>query len=290
MFRHTWRNLVLAAMVLALGSFLYLKPEQAPQPTQARLTQVEPNAIERIVLERPRLPSIALEKQSGKWQITEPVSIQAKPFQVQALLRLARSISHAQYPTDKLELERFGLKPARAKLHLNDHTLEFGDTDPIHQRRYVRSRNHVHLIDEPYPSPLQTSLASFVSPKLLPEGTQITELELPGIHVTRNGQGSWLATPTRSVDSLQSLIDTWQHARALEVQSSLADPPAQPDQTRVRVRLLGTDEPLEFTVVQREPELVLARDKLHLRYHLVFEMGRQLLGPVTSPPDTSGPK
>ena len=80
-------NLVLLAAALGLGLAVYFA--QKPEPPGPPLTPYQPDAVTRIALEHPGAPAIRLEKQDGKWQLTAPVSAEADPFEVNALIGLA---------------------------------------------------------------------------------------------------------------------------------------------------------------------------------------------------------
>ncbi|NIR98109.1 MAG: hypothetical protein GWO03_08720, partial [Gammaproteobacteria bacterium] len=103
--------------------------------------------------------------------------------------------------------------------------------------------------------------------------------ELPDITVAQDEEGNWTVTPRPehySADSAPMLADAWQSARAMKVERAGPEE-AEPDEAAVKLHLAGREEPVVFTIVQREPELVLGRPDLGLRYRLSKSDAEELL-------------
>ncbi len=282
MSRASLRNLILLLVVVGLGLLVYFGPGgEDTQPT-VRLSELDPDTVTRIRIQRPEGPEILLVKEGEAWFLEEPIRIAANLFRVQSLLRLAGSVSHGQYPLQDGDLARFGLTTPRVILQLDELALAFGDTEPLAFRRYVGVGETLHLIDDVDYHHLTAKAAGFVSLKLLPEDAQITGLSLPGLRLVRSADGGWSAQPASpgaSADALQALVDEWTQARALEINFHTDEAPG----ATVTLNLGGADQPLRFTILERAPQLVLARADLGLAYHFPQAAAERLLQ-LTRPP------
>ena len=114
----------------------------------------------------------------------------------------------------------------------------------------------------------------------------ITTLELPGLKLSRTDDTHWQldpAQPTASADAVDQLVQNWQLASALYVRR--ADTGKHPDSIRVTLR--DTAAPVEFRIVAREPDLVLARPDWNIQYHITGDVGAGLLALPESPTESA---
>lgn len=287
MSRHTLRNLILLAAVLALGLLAYWKPGQEPLTPNVTLTGLNPAEITQIRVVRPDEPRLVLTKKGQSWFLDEPIAIEANPFRVSSLLDLAESTSHAQYPLPGKNAAEFGLDPPEVRLELDGQELAFGSTEPLNFRRYVRVGEILHLIDDVSLRDLKGHAATFVSLRLIPEGASVSELRLPELRLAHAADGAWStepAAPGVSADRLQALADEWTRARAIEVEHHAE----QPEGDVISVVLAERADPLRFIVTRREPGLVLVRADLALAYHFPQAAAQRMLQ-LPSPPPTDEP-
>lgn len=286
--RRALLNLGLAAMVVVLALVVWLEPGLERGEGPIRLTALAADEVGHVLIRRPGDDDIMLERRGGQWHMTAPIQAPANEFRIEPLLRVVEATSHARFEPAPGDLARYGLDRPRASLRIGDVRIEFGDTEPIDHRRYLRIGAEVHLVDDHYLHRLQAGWPSFVSNSLLPEGARLVRLELPEFTLEQDAEGRWAIEPEQdiSMDALNRLVDAWTHARALFVDRYDGDAV----QGTVAVTLAGAERPLEFAILESEVDLVLALPEAGLVYHLGSEQGARMLSPAPAfPPDVDEP-
>jgi len=267
-------NLVLLLVVAGLGLLAWLEPGRSPAPPALKITALDPAAIERIRIERPA-DTVEILRRDGRWQLTAPVAAPANTIRTDAIVSVAASDSLNQQPIAGLDLAAYGLDEPKARLHLNDVTIDFGATAPLDNRRYVRVGDTLHLIPDLRYYQLIGHWSGYVSLRLLEEGTALQRIELPRL-VLVNDNGSWVPEPRPehwSADAATTLAQRWQSVQAMEVREHKEV--ASGEEIRLHVR--GREQPLRFVIAAREPDLVLVRPELGLAYHLIAGQAQELL-------------
>ncbi len=267
-----WLNLGLLALLAGLVALAVYQPGIEAPPVEPTLTALAPAAIHRIHIERRDQPAFTLEKQADVWRIA-PQGWMADGARLKVLLDLAQEKSVQRLPADPLA--RYGLEKPALVVTFNDTRIVFGDTDPIQNRRYVMVGDRVHLIADLHYAGFNSSAASFAEPRLLPEGARVRKLGLPGLTLSADDKGNYSIEPPRDglpADAPQQLVDEWRNARALWVEAD-TDATAQGS---VRITHDGAAE-IEYRIISREPDLVLARPDIKLRYHFTAEQAQRLL-------------
>lgn len=282
MSRRSVLNLALLALAAALAALVYWEPGLERPAGPAKLTTLAPADITRLVIRPQRGQEIRLERDAGTWMMRAPIAAYANEFRIDALLGIAQADSQAQFAAATLDLAKFRLDAPATVLQLNDLELAFGDSEPLDHRRYVRVGATVHLIGDDYFYRLQTDFPSFVSSRLLPPQARPAQIRLPGFSIER-ADGQWRLAPAQqqpSMDALNGFVDEWARAQAVELDRYAGEPA----QGAITVTLEGAAAPLEFLLLEAEPELVLARADLGLRYHFTAEQARRLLQPPAEAP------
>lgn len=277
-------NLGLLALVIILGLLAYLQPGVKKPPVLPKLTELAVADIDRIRIEDRDGKTIVLARAGEHWQLVEPVQIPANAFRVESLLRLADEPSQGQLDAKELELSEFGLDAPRIRLYLNDRGFTFGTTEPLNGRRYVHIGDTVHLVTDRYFHLLANGFTEFVNQQLIPPDSRIAEVATPGWRLTRSAEGKWTLNPEKpglSADALNMLVDNWRHAQAIWIQSY----EKSEAKGQVTVRLEGVEQPLQFDILAREPEFILARPEIGLQYHLAEDAARSLLEIQENPPE-----
>jgi len=268
-------NLILLVVVLALAAAVYLS-QKKEAPKGQPLTALKEEAVDKITLQHPKAADIVLEKKDGKWLLTAPVQMPADPYEIKSLTGLATLETKSSIDPKQVKLGDLGLDPAGFSVTLNDQKLEFGGTEPLNFRRYILLHGgtpeaKVVLVDDPSGSALDADYSDLVSKSLLPEGGEIASISVPGLRVARSADGqSWSAEPAdpkAGSDELQKFVDAWVGARAMWNAATPADakPAANPEAVTVSLK---DGRSLNFTIVAREPQLVLERADLKVRYSL----------------------
>lgn len=290
--KRTHLNLALLVVAAGLGAAVYFgqkKEEQGPP-----LTALSAEALTRIALEHPGHPKVVLEKQAGEWKLTAPVQADTDPYEVSALTSLATTGTKRVLPLAEVKLAELGLQPPAYRITLNDVALDFGGVEPIEARRYIQRGGEVALVDDPPSAALDADYSDLVAKSLVPERAEIASIQLPGFSVVRAADGkAWTTAPLQpqaSVDAAQKLANAWKDARAMWMAAEPADA-AQGGET-VKLRLKDGRE-LLFVVAERDPQLVIARPDLKVRYTMSKALETELLQlheAATAPPPGSLPR
>lgn len=280
MSRRTLLNVVLAAVVAGLAAFIAYGPHRAPEPAPAPLTTLDASAVSRVVVEPRDADTVEIVRDERGWRLARPFDVPANEFRVLALLGLLAAPAHARFDAVPGELERYGLAPPRARVHLADAVIAIGDTEPLGGRRYVGYDDQVALVDDVYLGRTDARAAGFVSPALLGPAPAIVEILLPGLSV-RRVDGGWRSEPAlASADDVVALVDAWRAAQATTVQRYDT---TLPWQDGVRVTL--EDATLDFDLLRTDHEILLGRRDPGIQYRLTRRGGERLLRPASSPGD-----
>lgn len=277
-------NLVLLTAVAGLGAAVWFgqkKEEEKGSP----LTSLKQDAITRIAVEHPGKPAIRLEKKDGKWNLTEPVQGPTDPFEVNGILGLAELEVKSKLDTgvNQAELE---LEPPKYSVTLDDVRIDLGGTEPIKFRRYVKSGDVIGLVDDPPSAALDADFSDLVDKTLVPENAQLRKIELPGLNLEKNAEGTWTSPQQGEAKAAQlaSLAEGWKNARALW---NAADPPEGSKGDAVKLTL-ADGQVIELIVQSRDPQLILARKKMGVRYTLSKLMAQELFK-IPDPPKSDEP-
>ncbi len=265
----TLLNIGLLVLLVGLGLLVLFEPGIEPPPAPTTLTTVKQDDITHVRIDREQQEPLQLDKQQGGWRVLSGQPIPASEFQVLSLLELADTESKRSYSRDQLDLGKLELDPASAKVTFNNElTIEFGTTEPLSGYRYVRVDDTVHLIKDRYQHLIEADITTFIDHRLLREGSRITRLQLPQVTLAYADETHWSLAPEDpdvSADAIQELVDTWQRASALWVRKYEAGSP----EAQVQIQLEGTQDTIEFEIMARQPELVLARPDWKIQYHLI---------------------
>jgi hypothetical protein len=265
----TLLNLAMLAALLALAGVALLEPGKE-EPRAVRLTEMDENAVERIELRNKE--NIVFEKSDEHWRLSAPFAAPANDMRVRQLLDIAHAESVARYPLAPEDLARFELDKPKAVLNLGSVKLTFGGAEPIDMRRYVQIGDTLHLANDDFFHHLIAPAVDYVDKKLLPEDAKPSELFLPGLKVVQAENGRWRLDSPGDSAGIDDLVNAWRTARAIEVKR--IEQPPQGD--IVRIAMAGGAN-VEFVIVQREPDLLLARADRGLQYLLPGDAAKQLL-------------
>lgn len=267
----TLLNIGLLVLLVGLALLVMFEPGIEPPPVPTTLTATSQDDITHIRIDREQLAPLQLDRQQDGWQVLSDQPIPANEFQVLSLLELVGTETKRSYSLDQLDLGKLALDPASAKVTFNNElTIEFGTTEPLDGYRYVRVDDTVHLITDRYQHLIEADITTFIDHRLLREGSRITRLQLPQMTLAYSDDTHWSLTPEDpdvSADAIQELIDAWQHASAIWVRKYETGSP----EAQVQIKLEGTEDAIEFEIMARQPELVLARPNWNIQYHLTGE-------------------
>ena len=275
MSKTTLGNIVLLVIAAALAAFIAFAPGEGPQRLVLEpLSDQDPQAISRIHLELSAGGTIELRRTDGTWDLVEPMGIAANDFRVNGLLGVLEAPVHARIDASEQSLGRFGLAAPEGRILLDDKEILFGDTEPIHGRRYLLYDGHVALVDDAYFSHLSSSAANYVHPALLGREPRLQSIVLPNMRVYRQADEWRMDAVGKHAgdDAVTRLVDAWRHGQATAVR-----PYEQSLDWSDTVVVELANEDLGFDVAHTTYELILGRADLGIQYHLTKRAGARLL-------------
>lgn len=259
----TQLNLVLLVMVGGLGAALWFgKTEEEKGPP---LTALKQDTVTRIAVEHPGKPAIRLEKTDGTWQLVEPVRAATDSFEINGILGLAEQELKSTLGAG-VDLAQLELDPPQFAVTLDDTRIALGGVEPLRYNRYAQVGQTVGLIDDPPSAALDADYSDLVSRAVVPEGVELTRLELPGFVLEKNAEGDWLSPQQPEAKPAQTarLVESWKRARAMWNAAEKAE--GSPGE---KIRLVLADgQSIELVFAESDPQLVLARPALGVRYTL----------------------
>jgi hypothetical protein len=275
-------NLLLVVAVAGLAALAYYGREREEKGTP--LTAIAADALTRIAIEHPGRAAIRLQKAGEQWKLVEPVQAETDSYEVAGITSLAALEIKRSLKPGEVQLRELGLEPPAYRVTLNDVVLGIGDAEPIEARRYVLVGDQVALVEDPPSAALDADYSDLVSKALLPEAAELVKLALPGFTLTRGADAqAWSvqpAQPQAAAEAPRKLVEAWKNARAMWM---AAEPPQGSTGEAVTLGLKDGRE-LRLIVVERDPQLVLARPDLKLRYTLSRALADELLQLSAPPP------
>jgi len=265
-------NLALLAVVVALALFAYYKP--AKTAPEHKLSSLKPAEATSIKVEIAGDPPIMLARAGADWKITAPLTARADGTQVQRLLEILEASAKDRFPAQGLA--RYDLNEPAARLTINQQAFGFGGFNQMSREQYVLTQDGIYPLSLRYGSLLPKSVHQMISRQVFAPDEAPIAFRLVDFALMQN-DGKWQLTPSAAdlgADDVTRWVDEWRLASALAV-LPLSNRTAV---TRVKVTLKsGTD--IFISVLQREPQLVIARSDQPYEYQLSAEAGKRLLAP-----------
>jgi len=268
-------NIALFLVVVLLAVYIYDtdKKEQASSESD-QLTQLSAGQVTQISVHHNQR-HIELRREDGKWRMLQPINMTANSFRIDTLLKMLSTVSHAEYSTADLALDKYGISDASTSISFNDITIDFGIVNPINNYRYVRINDTVHLIDDHFYPLLSSQTGTLVARELIDGDAIIDKLVLPQQTLYRDENNLWHSSNNTDPDAIIETVHHWQHSQAFGVHNymqreSLAD---------ISAYLAGESEPVRFYVTDTDPWLIIARPDLDIEYHFNLEFYDRLLKP-----------
>lgn len=275
-------NVFLLFFVLSLISIsLLLLPDS--KQTSTPLLALDRNTVTRITIKRPH-NDIVLEKLNDDWIMRQPHHTRAHTFRIDRLLDLTDVVDVNSYDMNGLQLADYGLAPPRAEILFNDQLIQFGNSNPVNHKRYIRNQDRLFLIhDRLYPL-ISSQPTSFIDLSLLAKTDRIQKLVLPKLTLSKDSQQHWTlenAGHNFSADQAQTLIQHWQSAQAFGVHAYM--PRKQLGDISIH---LESGEVMQLQISDDSPWLILANRALGIEYHFDGKLIQQLLPEPDNHSDT----
>ena len=284
MSRAVWLNAALAAIVVALGIFLYFRPAKDAAIEQP-LSGLKPQEVRSLRIERARAVPIVLVRKEDTWFIEAPIAARADDARVMQLLAIVEARSAHRLPPGNRE--RFGLEPPQARVIADGQPFSFGLVNDITREQYVMAGDAIYALHPRYGAALPESAVQMASRRLFGPGEAPARIALRDFAVEQR-DGKWTLAPRAadlSQDDFIRWVDEWRLASALRVEPG----PAARARDEIRIRLRNGGE-LTLSVISREPELVLARSDEKLQYRFGAGLAKRLLSPPAARDEPTGTK
>jgi hypothetical protein len=284
MSRAAWLNAALAAIAVALGAFLYLKPA-GDSAVEYPLSALKPQEALSLRIERAGAMPVVLEKKPEGWLVTAPFTARADDSRVQRLLAIVEAKAAHRFPAG--DRGRFGLEAPQARLVVDGQAFSFGLVNELTREQYVMAGDTLYAVHPRYGMALPAKALDAVSRQLFAPHEVLVRIEGRQFTVAQQ-DGKWALTPGAgdlSQDDLIRWVDEWRLASALRVE------PLSAKSAREDIRIgLKSGARLTLGIVAREPELVLARSDEKLQYHFRPELAKRLLSPPAAREEPAGKK
>jgi hypothetical protein len=275
MSKRTLLNLVMLAAVGILVLVVVYEPG-LDQQTKTTLTSIDKTTISQVKVERTGQATVTLVKSADNWVMQAPYKISANKIKVESLLTLLEQETFAQYPLKDLDIKTYGLDIPRATLTFNDkERFEFGGTEPLNKRRYLRYNDTMYVINDHFYYQLMSPVTTFVNHKVLPDSDNITRLVLPDFSLTLK-DGTWDMAPKKddvSNDRANELVENWRLSHAM----SIMEYDGKSGQKQAEVYLDNTPTPIVFHILIDNDNVFLGRPDIGIKYQIIKDKGFELL-------------
>jgi hypothetical protein len=273
----SWLNLALLAVVAALALFAYYKPHKG-EPGH-KLSTIKSADATNIKIEVAGSQPVALARTGAEWNVTAPLPARADGMQVQRLLEILDATAKDRFPATGLA--RYDLNEPPARVTINQQTFSFGAVNELSREQYVLTQNGIYPVSLRYGTLVPRSVYQIVSPQLFAPDEAPVAFRADDFKLEQR-DGKWQLTPpvaNLSADDLTRWVDEWRLATALGVLPAGNRKPL----TVIKVTLKAGTE-ITVAVLQREPQLVLARSDRPFEYQLTAEAAKRLLSPPAAEP------
>src|SRR3569832_1905703 len=131
-----WLNIGLLGLVLVLGVAVWYESSQTPHASSPPLTQLKPEAVNKIEIFRRDHDHLILTGHGDQWWMRAPVRIAADRYQVENVLRVLGADSLAQFPAEGKNLAAYEHTKPKKQQRNNNTELAFGGMTPVELRRF----------------------------------------------------------------------------------------------------------------------------------------------------------
>lgn len=273
-------NILLLLVLAGLGALALLRPGIDPDAYKPPLTSIAPTEITRLLIAERGKPPVELER-TDRWRLRSPLQARANEFNVNDVLRVAATRVEKQLPEDALQrAAKYGLDSPRARLKLDEHTIDFGTTNPVNNLQYVAYQGRVYMVSASALWSVTRAYTDFIDHALLDTAKKPVAITLPGLKLALQ-DGRWRVTPHNeriTTDRINRFVEEWRHARALSVR------PYGGGRSLGEIRFtyatkppIAKPEAVRLGILSRSDELVLYRPDEGLQYHFPQDSIKRLL-------------
>jgi len=214
---------LLAVIVIVLAWYLASTEPLVPKPVITRLADFDPETIQQIRITRAGKDVIVLTKTLTGWDMNSPVEISANHFRINSILAISQTQALTLPDVDQTTLKQLGLSPASVSLALDEHLFMFGNTEPIHNGRYVMYDDTVYIVEDNLYQQLLQEPGFFINTRLLDANSKLVRIKYPGfeLHFLDN---VWVVVGddiTLTPNELNNVTATWTGLEATRVTTAI---------------------------------------------------------------------
>lgn len=234
-------------------------------PPVNSISNLKPQDIHTVIIETPDDNPVVLRYSGNQWLFEKPVQWPADNTTVERLTSIVQSKSDSRLPADEIELATLGLDSPQVTLILNDTRIEFGTTNNIGQRRYVKIAATVYLLPDLHLHFITQGLIGLIDRRLLPRSVSLKSLKLSNLILSKSSNDTWQgeASGEAEKERINTLGNHWQTLNAGRIKTY--DNSRLPEQ--VIIAGLEDDSEIDFFLMATRPEIVIARPDLDVQYH-----------------------
>jgi len=279
-------NLALLVLVVALGAFVYLRPEPGQQKQSGyALSAHKLASFSKLSIESPAKAPVTFEKINDLWRITQPYKARADSVAVQRVLSIVAAISADKFPAT--DLARFGLESPKLKLKLDSEVFLFGTINPVSGDQYVAYKDAVYLLSAGYSEAASIQLVEFIDKSPLKPTEEIIGFDFSRLEQWEDVRlnvdllkGQWkisVANAKPNQNEMNEWLDVaWAHASANAVEPYVPDRKTTFPSFEIKMK---DGSKVHFDKLQESPELQLGRPDEGMIYHFAADMGFSMLNP-----------
>ncbi|MCZ6469732.1 MAG: DUF4340 domain-containing protein [Gammaproteobacteria bacterium] len=262
------RRWIINFLLIAIIAISYFVGDRywTDSPNQSRnpISRLKPADIMSVAYELDG-NSFVLSKSSDQWQLETPVQWPANNITVERIIAILASETETSIAVDGIDLTALGLQDPKLTLRLNDTVVLFGATNNINDRRYILIGSTIFLLADVHLPFMVQGISGLIDKRLLPGSISLQALDIAGLRLNKNNTRTWNSSNNTAIstDQINRLVSNWQTIEAGTIRRY--DPSASVQQKIVAT--LNDGSSIEFLLMAREPELVIARPDLDLQYH-----------------------
>ena len=254
--RATRSNLILLAIVAALGLAAYWQVNMEVAQFEPPLSALDPATIKQVRVACLQCIPRRFERIDGHWTMREPYNLPADDVQVARLLSIASAPVRSRRAFTSLNAKKIGLEPVLISLDLDTVHFDIGTTDAFNGDRYVRIGDVIAMAPDRFSPFLVAAPASELDRHFVPRGSKLANLKI------------------NAVDR-PDLIEAWTGALAERITVSSSS--AGTSDADVAM-LLDDGLMISYRITRNGDSIVARRSEPALSYTLSTEQATMLLG------------
>jgi hypothetical protein len=262
------RWLINYLLIALIGIFIYAgnryQASSGFSPVNS-ISSLKPQDIHTVIIETPNDSQVVLRNAGNQWLFEKPVQWPADNTTMERLISIVQSKSDLRLPAGEIELATLGLDSPQVTLILNDTRIEFGTTNNIGQRRYVKVAATVYLLPDLHLPFITQGLIGLIDRRLLPRSISLKSLKIADLILSKSSIDTWQSEAFGEAEKerINTLGNSWQTLYAGRIKTY--DDSKLPEQ--IIIARLEDGSEIDFFLMATKPEIVIAHPGLDVQYH-----------------------